>query len=142
MAVKYTDNADTELLNLVNVTDSVITVKDYTEFPTIGDNEWFYVTVGTELVVKVISTAGAVFSLDGQIGTGFPADAPVELRMCQELLADMHGGSSGNMMFMNDIVAESDFEVYAGMNGVSAGPITLETGVEVTVPSGSTYTIV
>ena len=142
MPVKYTDNADTELLSAVAGVDSALVVKDFTEFPVIGPNEWFYVTVDAELVVKVIATNGATFSLSAAIGIAFPEDTPVELRMCEELLADMHGGASGNMMFMNDIVADADFEVYAGMNGVSAGPITLNTGVTVTVPAGSTYTVV
>ena len=52
-------------------------------------------------------------------------------------------GSSGNAVFFeNDISITADYSITSGKNAMSAGPITINDGVAVTVPSGSVWTIV
>lgn len=52
-------------------------------------------------------------------------------------------GAPGNAVFMeNDTNVTADYTITTGKNAVSAGPITIDTGVTVTVPTGSVWTIV
>jgi hypothetical protein len=52
------------------------------------------------------------------------------------------GGGTNRVFFENDIVMTDNYTITAGKNAMSAGPITVNPGVILTVPSGSTYTIV
>lgn len=52
------------------------------------------------------------------------------------------GGGSNSVFFENDSVVTADYTISTGKNAMSAGPITIDTGVTVTVPVGSTWTIV
>jgi len=45
-------------------------------------------------------------------------------------------------MVENDNTINNDVTINSGRNAMSAGPITISTGVTVTVPTGSTWTIV
>lgn len=52
-------------------------------------------------------------------------------------------GAPGNpLIHENDIYATGNYTITSGKNGVSAGPITVNNGVEITVPNGSTWTTV
>ena len=52
-------------------------------------------------------------------------------------------GASGNpVIFENDIHVTGDYTITANKNGMSAGPITVDNGVTVTVPPGSVWTVV
>lgn len=52
------------------------------------------------------------------------------------------GGGNDRIFFENDQVVTSNYTVTAGKNAMSAGDITINSGVDVTLPSGSTWTIV
>ena len=53
------------------------------------------------------------------------------------------GGSILNRNFYeNDKTITADYTVNSGKNAMTAGPITINSGVTVTVPSGSVWTIV
>lgn len=60
--------------------------------------------------------------------------------------AVVSGGGSGpgsNLFcFENDITVTANYTITAGKNAMSAGPITVNSGVVVTVPSGSVWTVV
>jgi hypothetical protein len=52
-------------------------------------------------------------------------------------------GAAGNYAFYeNDMTITGDYTLRNGKNAMSAGPMTIETGVTVTVPTGATWTIV
>lgn len=52
-------------------------------------------------------------------------------------------GASGNSVFMeNDTNVTADYTITTGKNAMSAGPIEINTGVTVTVPIGSVWSIV
>jgi len=52
-------------------------------------------------------------------------------------------GSSGNAVFYeNDINVTADYEITSGKNAMSAGPITIDPGITVTIPAGSVWTVV
>ena len=52
------------------------------------------------------------------------------------------GGGTNRLFFENDQVMTTNYTITSGKNAMSAGPITVNPGVTLTVPSGSTYTIV
>ena len=52
------------------------------------------------------------------------------------------GGGSDEIFYENSQTITTDYTITSGKNAMSAGPITINNGVSVTVPSGSTYTIV
>jgi hypothetical protein len=52
------------------------------------------------------------------------------------------GGNTFGVFYENDQVMITDYTITSGRNAMSAGPITVNPGVILTVPSGSTYTIV
>ena len=87
----------------------------------------------------LINPAGAVvtgvltatsFSGDGSSLSNLPAGAPV-------------GGASTNTVFFeNDKAVAVNYQVTSGKNAMSAGPISINAGIAVTVPTGCSWTIV
>lgn len=52
-------------------------------------------------------------------------------------------GASGDKVFWeNDQTVTADYTITAGKNAMTAGPITIASGVTITVPAGSTWTVV
>ena len=77
-----------------------------------------------------INVTGGTITGDGSGLTGLPAGAPV-------------GGASTNTVFFeNDTAVAVNYQVTSGKNAMSAGPIAINAGIAVTVPSGSSWTIV
>ncbi len=52
------------------------------------------------------------------------------------------GGSNDQVFFENDQTVTTSYSITANKNAMSAGPITIDSGAVVTVPSGSTWVIV
>jgi hypothetical protein len=50
--------------------------------------------------------------------------------------------NSRPVMFENDITITADYTITTGKNAMSAGPVTIANGVTVTVPDGSTWSVV
>ena len=67
---------------------------------------------------------------DGSSLSNLPAGAPV-------------GGASTNTVFFeNDVAVAVNYQITSNKNAMSAGPIAINAGIAVTVPSGSSWTIV
>ena len=67
---------------------------------------------------------------DGSSLSNLPAGAPV-------------GGASTNTVFFeNDVAVAVNYQITSTKNAMSAGPIAINAGIAVTVPSGSSWTIV
>jgi hypothetical protein len=56
--------------------------------------------------------------------------------------ATARGGGGDQVFFENGTSVTSSYTITSGMNAMSAGPIVVLSGATVTVPSGSTWTIV
>jgi len=70
------------------------------------------------------------FSGDGSNLSNLPASAPV-------------GGASTNTVFFeNDKAVAVNYQITSTKNAMSAGPIAINAGIAVTVPSGCSWTIV
>ena len=52
------------------------------------------------------------------------------------------GGTGNQVVYENDQTISVDYTLTAGKNGMSAGPITVNAGITLTVPSGAVYTVV
>jgi hypothetical protein len=52
------------------------------------------------------------------------------------------GSGSGGPMLLTPQLIESDFTIPTGFNGLSAGDVTIQLGVTVTVPVGSDWIII
>ena len=52
------------------------------------------------------------------------------------------GNTTSKGLWENNATISSDYTITTGNNALSAGPITVDSGVTVTVPSGSTWTVV
>ena len=90
-----------------------------------------FISVGTNIH---LGNAGVVtatsFSGDGSNLSNLPAGAPV-------------GGASTNTVFFeNDTAVAVNYQITSGKNAMSAGPVAINAGIAVTVPSGSAWTIV
>ena len=57
-------------------------------------------------------------------------------------LGGAQGGVGNPFVYENDITVTASYTLTSGKNGMSAGPITVDSGATVTVPDGSTWTIV
>ena len=81
-----------------------------------------------------IGNAGVVtatsFSGDGSSLSNLPAGAPVG------------GASTNSVFFENDKAVAVNYQITSTKNAMSAGPIAINAGIAVTVPSGSSWTIV
>ena len=93
------------------------------------NNSTKFVTTNTGAVVTGVLTATS-FSGDGSSLSNLPAGAPV-------------GGASTNTVFFeNDKEVAVNYQVTSTKNAMSAGPIAINAGIAVTVPSGCSWTIV
>ena len=52
------------------------------------------------------------------------------------------GGGTNKVFFENDLIVSSNYTITSGKSAVSAGDITINSGITVTVPSGSRWSIV
>lgn len=59
-----------------------------------------------------------------------------------QLVAGAGGGANNDVFYENSATLSADYTITAGKNAMSAGPITINTGVTVTIPTGSTWSIV
>ena len=93
------------------------------------NNNTKFVTTNTGVVISGICTATS-FSGDGSNLTNLPPSAPV-------------GGSASNKVFFeNDKVVSVNYQITSTKNAMTAGPISINAGIAVTVPSGCSWTIV
>jgi hypothetical protein len=52
-------------------------------------------------------------------------------------------GATGNFIFFeNDTAVTGNYSITTGKNAVTAGPVTVNNGVVITIPNGSAWTIV
>lgn len=52
------------------------------------------------------------------------------------------GGGANAVFYENDQTVTADYSITSGKNAVTAGPITINSGIIVTIPSGSVWTVV
>lgn len=99
MAVKFSNNAATELASSIGTSDTSISVVDGSLFPALGAGDYTYVTLDADTdtplreIVKVTAVSGNTLTVvraqDGTTAAAFDAGAKVELRLTAALLNDV-----------------------------------------------------
>lgn len=51
------------------------------------------------------------------------------------------GGGTNRVFYNNDQTVTTDYSIPSGKNAISAGPVTINTGISVTIPTGSVWVI-
>ena len=126
--IRLESNDDIFLMTAAGSRNSII-CRDYAQVELYYNNTKRFETTNTGAVVTGVLTATS-FSGDGSSLSNLPAGAPV-------------GGASTNTVFFeNDKAVAVNYQITSTKNAMSAGPISINAGIAVTVPSGSSWTIV
>jgi len=89
-----------------------------------------------------------LYSLDGVNGplVPTPADTDSSERAANTEFVKRNGGATGTgtdkVFFLNDQTITADYTIPVGKNAMTAGDVTIATGVTVTVSTGSKWSIV
>jgi len=150
--IRYFDTLAPALLDVVTISgNQTITGQKTFTLPVLGDAvnntlaqtitgqktfNWIKLPVGTTATRPTGQTGLVRFNTDRNQFEGYNnttwsgiGDQPV-------------GGGTNRVFFENDIVMTDNYTITSGKNAMSAGPITVSSGVVLTIPAGSTYTIV
>jgi hypothetical protein len=93
-----------------------------------------YTVVGTTITFTSAPPAGS-----SNIYVSYPTQV-INLTAGGE--AGATGGGSDQVFYLNGQTVNTSYTIPAGTNAMSAGPITIADGATVTVPSGTSWTIV
>ena len=97
------------------------------------------IPAGTNLQKPTIPVVGQVrYNTDNDEFEGYSGPAP----FWQPLGGQPTGGGSDKIFFTNSQVVTTNYTLPVGKNAMSAGPITVNTGVTVTIPPGLAWTVV
>ena len=158
MTVLFTNNAGTTLASSITSSATSITVASGTGsiFPTPTGNDYFLVTLqgisGTPVeIVKCTSISGDTLTViraqEGTTASAFNGGDKVELRITAGEMTNLvggaaRGGGTDQVFFENGQTVNYNYTITSGKNAVSSGPVTIATGVTVTIPTGSRWVIV
>ena len=123
------------LTDIISATDGSLTIQgqeltNVTDINASGIITASQINVGTAITISGGIITATSFSGSGANLTDLPAGAPV-------------GGASTNTVFFENAQEVAvDYTITTSKNAMSAGPIGIATGITVTIPSGSTWSIV
>ena len=132
--------------NTVRSVTNVTATASQTTFNITGGYVIGYVDVFLNCVLLTPSDYTASNGLTVVLNTGASASDEFQAVSYQPISLSQHTmptGGTGNVIFYeNDQTVTQNYTITSGKNAMSAGPITVNSGVTVTVPTGSTWTIV
>jgi len=132
--------------NTVRSVTNVTATASQTTFNITGGYVIGYVDVFLNGVLLTPSDYTASNGLTVVLNSGASASDEFQAVSYQPISLSQHTmptGGTGNVIFYeNDQTVTQNYTITAGKNAMSAGPITVNSGVTVTVPTGSTWTIV
>lgn len=89
------------------------------------------------------TAAGAITGLPAQTGhSGKVLKTNGSAASWETFTAGAAGGGSDQVFFNNSQVITADYAIPSGKNSVSTGPITINAGITVTVPTGSVWAVI
>jgi hypothetical protein len=154
---QFTNNAASTLASSILIGATSLTVAAGTGglFPTLTGSNFFYCTLqntaGTTIeIVKVTARSTDTFTIvraqEGTAASAFALGDKVELRLTAGeinlLFSGATLGSGTDQVFHeNDLTVNTSYTLTTNRNAMSVGPITLASGVTVTVPSGQRWVI-
>lgn len=140
-------NATTTQAGIVSLTDSTSSTS-ITTASTPNSVKTAYDVAAAAIAKSLLTAKG---DLIVATGSATPVRLPVGVDG-QVLLVDLTqasgvrwgsgGGASSGVFYENDQVVTADYTITIGKNAMTAGPVTINPGVTVTIPSGSSWTIV
>jgi len=132
--------------NTVRSVTNVTATASQTTFNITGGYVIGYVDVFLNGVLLTPSDYTASNGLTVVLNTGASASDEFQAVSYQPISLSQHTmptGGTGNVIFYeNDQTVTQDYTITSGKNAMSAGPLTINSGITVTVPTGSTWTIV
>jgi hypothetical protein len=154
---QFTNNAATTLASSILIGATSLTVASGTGalFPTLTGGNFFYCTLqntaGTTIeIVKVTARSTDTFTIvraqESTSASAFASGDKVELRLTAgEINLLFSGTATGTntdqVFYENGKTVNSSYTITTSRNAMSTGPITLASGVSVTVPSGSRWVV-
>lgn len=113
---------------------------------------WLFAIVDTTTVVEKTSTTGSAIVPSGSTAQRDGSPANGYFRYNSDLdsfegyvdgaWGGVGGAQAGGVIYENSQTVTSDYTITTGKNGFSVGPISVDSGAEVTVPSGSVWVII
>jgi len=153
MAVLYTNNARSTLAASITASQTSLTVAsgDGGLFPHPANGDVFYATLANQSesaqeIVRVnarsVDTFTVVRGQDGTSAQAWAAGDKVELRLTRAMLDDFKNDTRASEAITENLqLVSANRTLSAGSNGTSLGPVTLGTGVAVTVGSDQAWLI-
>jgi len=154
---QYTNNAATTLASSITSVATSLTVVSGTGaiFPTLTGANFFFCTLqntaGTVVeIVKVTARSSDTFTIvraqESTTASGFNAGDKVELRLTageinQIFSGVVQGGNTDQIFVENGQTVTANYSITSNKSAHSSGPVTTNTGITVTVPSGSRWII-
>ena len=154
---QFTNNAATTLASGILIGATSLTVATGTGglFPTLTGSNFFYCTLqntaGTTIeIVKVTARSTDTFTIvraqEGTSASAFSTGDKVELRLTageiNQLFAGIvQGGGTDQVFVENSRTVTTNYTLTTGRNASSVGPITVNSGITITVPSGARWVV-
>ena len=153
MSILYTNNAATTLSASITSGATSLTVSSGTGtlFPNPTSPDYFLLTLqgvsGTPTeIVKVTARSTDTFTIvraqEGTTASAFTGGDKAELRITAAAMnGAVFSGLAGGIITENAGTGTVSYTISTGKNALSVGPISLNSGVAITVPSGSRWVI-
>jgi len=154
---QFTNNAATTLASGILVGATSLTVASTTGalFPTLTGSQFFYCTLQNTAgslveIVKVTARSSDTFTIvraqEGTTASAFSTGDKVELRLTageinQLFSGIVQGGGTDHAFIENDKTVTTNYTLTTGRNAFSVGPVTVNSGVTVTVPTGQRWLV-
>jgi hypothetical protein len=153
MAILFTNNATTNLAASITSSATSLTVLTGTGllFPNPTAPDYFLITLigisGSPIeIVKCTSrstdTLTIVRAQEGTTASAFTGGDQVQLRItAAQMQAATQAGLASGAVTENTTTVTSNYTMSTNKNGLSVGPITVSSGVSVTVPASSRWVV-
>lgn len=157
MAALYTNNAASTLASSITNSQTTLTVASGQGalFPNPTGADFFYCTLqnvaGTTIeIVKVTARSTDTFTIvraqDGTTASAFTGGDKVELRVVAAEMTGLtsgsaRGGGSDQVLFENQTTVTTSYTITSNRNALSVGPMSINSGVTVTIPSGRRWVV-
>jgi hypothetical protein len=156
MAILFTNNAAASLSAGITSADTSLTVNSGQGalFPNPSSGDYFLVTLqgitGTPIeIVQCTARSGDTLTIvraqEGTTASAFIPNDLVQLRITaavmQNTVNNTGNASAGGVVYENGQTITSNYTMSNLKNGFSVGPINVNAGVTVTIPSGSRWLV-
>jgi hypothetical protein len=111
------------------------------------------VELSTELTAPISTPDGAAL-VGFTPSSGSPTDVQTRLRLHDTQISTINtnisgistggaaGGGTDKVFYENDSIVTTNYSITAGKNALSAGPITINNGVAINIPTGSSWGVI